>query len=127
MSEFLSIRDAAQTLGLSGHTLRYYEQIGLIPSVSRNGGGHRSYSRTDLDWIRFLICLKATGMGISEMQAFAELRMQGEISVPARRRLLEVHRAQLQERLRGLREHLDVLEAKIEHYEKLEANVTPKA
>lgn len=38
----------SQLTGVSVHTLRYYEKIGLL-SISRDGSGHRCYTETDID------------------------------------------------------------------------------
>src|SRR5262245_53773005 len=74
----LSIADAAESSGLSAHTLRYYERAGLLEPVSRNGSGHRRYRDTDLELIAFLAKLRATGMPIRKVRRYAELMTAGE-------------------------------------------------
>jgi DNA-binding transcriptional MerR regulator len=91
-SNALTIGQVADTIGVSTHTLRYYEQAGLIRAVGRTQAGHRLYSPADLDWLRFLMRLKATGMPIAGMQAFAALRAEGQQTFGARRDLLVAHR-----------------------------------
>ena len=66
MDATLTISDAAQKSGISAHTLRYWERAGLIQPVTRNGSGHRRYAEEDLDRIRFLTKLRATGMPIRQ-------------------------------------------------------------
>lgn len=46
--ELLSIREAAAHVGLSAHTLRYYERAGLVLPVRRTDAGHRWYAKSDL-------------------------------------------------------------------------------
>ena len=48
MDEELTIQQAADQTGLSLHTLRYYERIGLIPPIRRAPNGHRRYSEQDV-------------------------------------------------------------------------------
>ena len=73
-----TIAQVATLSGLSAHTLRYYERIGLLDPVARVHGGQRRYDAKDLAWLAFLQRLRATGMPIRDMQRYAELRRQGE-------------------------------------------------
>ena len=63
--------------GLGIHTLRYYEQEGLL-EPKRNSGNRRRYSDKDLAWIRFIKRLKDTGMPIREIRHYAQLRSDGD-------------------------------------------------
>ena len=92
MSEALTIGRMATELGVSTHTLRYYEQAGLLLPVSRTDAGHRLYARADIEWLRFVMRLKATGMSIAGMQAFAALRARGDETAEARLALLRGRR-----------------------------------
>ncbi|MCA9976226.1 MAG: MerR family transcriptional regulator, partial [Anaerolineales bacterium] len=64
----LTIQEVAEMTGLTAHTLRYYEKIGLLESIDRHGNGHRRYDEADLGWIHFLKLLRGTGMPIQQMQ-----------------------------------------------------------
>ncbi|GLV67234.1 hypothetical protein Bmyc01_59030 [Bacillus mycoides] len=66
----------------------YYEKIGLLNEVSRDINGYRQYSDADISWINFLIRLGVTGMSVTEMKFFSDLRGQGEPTISARRELL---------------------------------------
>lgn len=112
----LTIQQVAAATGLSGHTLRYYERIGLIAPVQRAENGHRRYSAGDVGWIDFLMRLRATGMPISQMQQYAELQRQGEHTLAARLDLLKQHRDAVLEQIAGLEDNLSVIEYKIDYY-----------
>jgi DNA-binding transcriptional MerR regulator len=120
LPEELTTAEVAELTGLSAHTLRYYERIGLIDPVARVMGGQRRYGRADMAWIAFLQRLRSTGMSIRDMQRFARLRRQGDRTVPDRRALLELHRDELIARIDGLQRDLHALTDKIEHYKNLE-------
>ncbi|ADU38422.1 MerR family transcriptional regulator [Variovorax paradoxus] len=128
METSLTIAEVAQRTGLTAHTLRYYERIGLIAAVSRAPGGQRRYASADMDWLAFLLRLRETGMPIQGMQAFAGLRSQGDASVGERREMLEAHLAEVQARVEALQQSMQVLSTKIAHYRAIEAKVktTPK-
>lgn len=121
----LAIKEVAALTGLSAHTLRYYERVGLLDPVSRAKSGHRCYSRQDVAWIEFLGRLRATGMPIRQMKRFAELRRGGEPTVPARRALLEEHRTEVRGRVAELERDLTAIDEKVELYEQMEASNDP--
>lgn len=122
MTAALTIQQAADACGLSAHTLRYYERIGLIRPVPRRGNGHRRYRAEDMGWIAFLLRLRATGMSLEEMQRYAGLRADGEqaASVAARRELLQAHASHVQAQIDGLNETLAYLHQKISLYREME-------
>ena len=65
------IREAALLSGLSESTLRYYEQIGIIPRVMRDpGSGHRVYSDRDIDLLQTVSCLNAVGMPLDSIRRY---------------------------------------------------------
>lgn len=111
-----SIGEFSALTGLSAYTLRYYEQEQLIVP-GRKENGRRCYTEDDLRWIAFIQRLKDTGMPIKEIQQYALLRAQGDTTMPERMDMLIQHRAVLQEKMRGLEEHLAQLDKKISVYQ----------
>src|SRR5258708_21897322 len=88
----MKIGDIAQRTGLTAHTIRYYERIGLLPFAPRDSTGQRVYDASVLTWIEFLGRLKTTGMSIQEMLRYAQLRAQGEATEAERTELLAEQR-----------------------------------
>lgn len=127
MKEGLTIREVAERTGMTGHTLRYYERIGLVHPVARAGSGHRRYGADDLRWLEFLKKLHATDMPIRKMLEYARLARRGEGTVQARRDLLEAHRIEVEARLEQLQSSLAVIRRKIEMYGQMQlTNQTPE-
>ncbi|MBR8309959.1 MerR family transcriptional regulator [Burkholderia cenocepacia] len=123
----LTIGQVAELTGVSTHTLRYYEQAGLLRAISRTAAGHRLYAPADLDWLAFVMRLKATGMPIAQMQAFAVLREQGESTFGARRDLLVAHRDAVRAHIAELQASLDAIGDKIAYYEARERETERRA
>lgn len=113
----MKIAEIAAKTGLSAHTLRYYERIGLLPPVRRDSGGRRSYAPDDMAWLSFLQRLRTTGMPIRDMLRYAQLRAQGPQTSAARRTLLDDHRAALRQHVDALQECLNQLDIKITTYD----------
>ncbi len=118
----LSIAEASAATGLSAHTLRYYEQIGLIASIDRRSGARR-YSADDMRWLEFLVRLRATGMSMRNMQRYAILLREGQApeSVAERQAMLERHAEQLEADLERIGDTLAYIRRKIRGYQDLQA------
>ena len=119
----LAIQEVAEKIGLSIHTLRYYEDAGLIPSVNRADNGHRRYSDLDLRWLYFVRRLRATGMPTSEIRRYTSLALQGDSTLGERLTLLEAHRDKVQLQIEELTLCLNILEAKIAGYQALHSGL----
>lgn len=115
----LTIQEVSQATGLSAHTLRYYERIGLIHPIEREENTRRLYTEDDIGWIDFLLKLRATGMSIKEMQKYAELQRQGDVTLPERVEMLKSLQANVEARMSELNEHLKMICYKIEIYEQI--------
>jgi DNA-binding transcriptional MerR regulator len=115
----LTIQQVAEATGLSVHTLRYYERIGLIHTIGRAGNTHRRYSADDVGWIEFLNKLRGTGMSIQQMQAYAELQRQGDETLPERLEMLKAHQRKVEAHMNELREHLRVIDYKVTIYQEI--------
>jgi DNA-binding transcriptional MerR regulator len=122
----MMIGDVAEKSGLSVDTLRYYEKIGLIPPPLRDRGGRRVYDQTILGWLSFLDRLKATGLGMQDRLRYADLRTRpGKESVRVRREMLEIHREKVAADVQRLQETLELLDQKVELYQKIERGELP--
>ncbi|MGI5352240.1 MerR family transcriptional regulator [Streptomyces sp. CA-250714] len=111
-----TISEVAALSGLSAHTLRWYERIGLMPHVDRSHTGQRRFSNRDLDWLELVGKLRLTGMSVADMVRYAEMVRQGEQTYTERQELLEATRKDVLERIAELHDTLAVLDYKIDHY-----------
>jgi DNA-binding transcriptional MerR regulator len=112
----MKIGDLAKRTGLSVHTIRYYERIGLLPRAFRGRSKQREYDASIPVWIAFLGRLKTAGMPIREMLRYARLREQGDETRHERRVILEKHRAKVRAHVAELQACLAVLDTKIAGY-----------
>ncbi|MEU8839733.1 MerR family transcriptional regulator [Streptomyces roseus] len=113
-----TISEVEARTGLTQHTLRWYERIGLMPHVDRSHSGQRRFSDKDLHWLAFVGKLRATGMSVADMVRYAELVREGEHTVDQRRELLEQTRREVRARITELNDALAVLDFKIDMYAK---------
>ncbi|MFE2432066.1 MerR family transcriptional regulator [Streptomyces sp. NPDC059373] len=111
-----TISEVVACTGLSAHTLRWYERIGLMPHIDRSHTGQRRFTNKDLDWLAFVGKLRLTGMPVADMVRYAELVRLGDHTRGDRRELLEGTRVDVLRRIAELQDTLAVLDHKIDMY-----------
>jgi DNA-binding transcriptional MerR regulator len=111
-----TISQVAAFTGLTAHTLRWYERIGLMPHVDRSNTGQRRFTNRDLDWLEFVTKLRLTGMPVADMVRYAELIRVGEETFEQRQELLERTRRDVIDRIAELQDTVAVLDHKISFY-----------
>ena len=115
----MNVQTFAKQVGLNAHTLRYYEKIGLLTSVKRRTNGHRYFDEADVRWISFILRLKETGMALTDMVQYAQLRATGDATLAQRQALLSQHARQLQAEIASKQQDLAKLQDKIAWYDSL--------
>lgn len=116
-SEALSISQVSDRTNLSVHTLRYYEREGLLASdVVRTGGGRRSYSSADVEWLRVCARFRLSGMPVAEIRRYAALVAAGPGNETERFALLQAHEKRVRAQLAELTACLDIISAKAAFY-----------
>lgn len=120
MNASYTVGEVSERTGLSTHTLRWYEQVGLLDPVDRDTGGRRRYAETDLDRLRFLIKLRSTGMPVRDMVRYIELVRCGPASVDERLALLVTHRQRVLAQIEALTLDLKIIDHKIDIYARVE-------
>ena len=105
----LTIGNLAKRTGTKVQTIRYYEQIGLMPEPDRTGGGQRRYTEPDLDRLSFIRHSRQLGFPLEAIRELLDLsdhpeRPCEEADAIARRQLRQVERRMA--RLEALRTEL---------------------
>jgi len=114
----MRIAEVSELCGLSSDTLRYYERIGLLPTVNRSESGIRDYDEIDLKRVEFIKCMRSAGLPIEVLIEYVSLVQQGDQTSEARKEILVEQRAHLAARMEEIQKTLDLLDYKIEVYEK---------
>jgi MerR family transcriptional regulator, aldehyde-responsive regulator len=114
----MKIAEVSKKFDLSQDTLRYYERIGLVPSISRSKSGIRDYSEEDCRWIEFIKCMRNAGLPIEVLIEYVTLFQKGDETIAARKELLTEQRKLLAEKMDEMKKTLERLDYKIESYER---------
>ena len=100
-----SIAQTCRELELSPRTVRYYEELGLLPGVRRRSGRQRVYGPDEIERLRFIQRLKQLGLSLQEIADLnAVYAIQGSTGAMLEklRELLQQHLADLEAKVRDL-------------------------
>ena len=119
-----SMKEACKLTNMTYENLKFYCREGLIPNVKRDSHNYRVFNDHDIQWIQSLGCLKKCGMSLAEMKEYLALCLQGETSIPARKRILEAKRNALTASINELQASIDFIDWKQGFYDDVLAGKT---
>lgn len=111
-----TIGQAAQKMGLTAHTLRYYDKEGLLPFVAKSSSGLRIFSDSDIEWLVMIECLKGTGMSLKDIKQYIDWFIEGDSTLEQRLEMFKQQKIKLEEQLALLQKHLEKIDFKIAYY-----------
>lgn len=104
-SEYISIGQLAQRAGVSNRTIRYYEELGILPKPPRSTGGTRKYPPEYVFYIEGALALKELGFSLDEIKLLGRLALGQPMTAKQRARTNEI----LLEKMAGLEHRINVL------------------
>lgn len=99
----LKIGDLADATGTKVNTIRFYEEIGLMPLAVRTSSGRRTYGRPDLARLAFIRRGRALGFSIEEIRSLIRLSASPDQDCTEAAEIARCHLRDVEERLRSLR------------------------
>jgi DNA-binding transcriptional MerR regulator len=88
--ELLSIGALARATGVSQRTIRYYEELGILPEPKRSEGGTRRYPPDYKFYIEGALLLKELGFSLEELKFVGRLALGADLTAAERKRALAV-------------------------------------
>ncbi|MEH7416562.1 MerR family transcriptional regulator [Neobacillus drentensis] len=111
-----SISEVAKELNLTVYTLRYYDKEGLIPYVERTTSGIRVFKESDIDALKVIECLKATGMPIKEIKTFIDWCSDGDSTLQQRYDMFLDRKAHVEAQMEELKKTMEIIDHKCSYY-----------
>lgn len=112
-----TIGETAEKMGITASTIRYYEKEGLLPNIKRDKNGIRFSTENDLQSLKIIECLKATGMPIKDIRKFIDLCAEGDNSLQERYALFLDRKAAVQKQIEELKKIEKVIDFKCWYYQ----------
>ena len=94
----------------------YYDKEGLFPGMERKSG-IRKFSDNEIEALRVIECLKASGLEIREIKQFMEWTTEGSATYNQRKQLFETRLKKVEEEMHHLQKTMDMLKYKCWYYE----------
>ena len=116
------IGQVAKKMGLTAHTLRYYEKEGLLPFIKKNGSGLRVFSDNDIGWLELIECLKGTGMSLKGIKQYIDWYIEGDSTLEKRLEMFKQQKINLEEQMLQLQKHMEKINYKIAYYSEIITN-----
>lgn len=113
----MTIKEVSEKYGISTDALRYYERVGMIPSVTRSAGGIRNYTDDDIAWVELVICMRGAGLPVEAIIEYVRLFKEGDSTMKARLELLKEQRENLVCQKKKIEDTIKRLDYKISVYE----------
>jgi DNA-binding transcriptional MerR regulator len=121
MTNYLSTKQAAQRVKMSVSQIHYYDQLGLIPELSRSENGYRQFSERNMIWLENLKMFIDSGMPLKKIRQLTDLVKLGKKDTIAQRRVIvEAQVSILQEKKREIDQQLDFMAHFLDEYVVLE-------
>lgn len=111
-----SISEVARELDLTVYTLRYYDKEGLMPFVERTTNGTRAFKESDIQALKIVECLKASGMPIKEIKNFIDWCSDGDSTLQQRYDMFLERKATVEAQMEELKKTMEIIEHKCFYY-----------
>lgn len=99
----LKIGALAKRTGTNGPTIRYYEEIGLLPRAQRQSGGQRTYDEEDVKRLTFIRRCREFGFSVEQVRTLAALVQDRERPCIEARDLAQQHLIAVREKISELK------------------------
>ncbi len=114
-----TVKEVADMLDISSHTIRYYDNIGLIPSIDRTDGNIRMFSDYTISWLKLVHCLRTTGLPIEDVRHYIQMCQKGDSTIPERAELIFKQEKSLRAQIKNLKKQMEILKYKKSYYKNL--------
>ncbi|MCI8565920.1 MAG: MerR family transcriptional regulator [Lachnospiraceae bacterium] len=114
---YYSIGEVAHATGIAISTLRYYDREGMFPNMERSNGGIRVFSDTEINTLRVIECLKASGMSIKSIKEFLIWCRESDASLEKRRDMFYARLGEVEKQIEALQATKNTLRYKCWYYD----------
>lgn len=120
-----TMMQVCRELDMTYQTLKFYCNQGLVPNVKRDANNRRILDEHDVNWIKDLTCLKKCGMSIQEMKEYLDLCLQGEDTIPLRKKVLAKKQEALRASIKELEASVSYIDWKQNFYDEVLSGERP--
>ncbi|GER66834.1 MerR family transcriptional regulator [Weizmannia acidilactici] len=120
-----TVKEVAQLLELTEHTIRYYTDKGLVPSVQRDKNNNRLFDDESINWLTGVKYLKQCGMSVKDIKTYVDLCLEGDATIEERYEIILKQKEIALQRLEEAKRTAEYMEEKAKHYLDIINHVIP--
>ena len=117
-----TIKEVAEKMDVSEHTLRFWAKSGFFPLIKRDANNIRQFSESDLEWVRIVKCLRSVGTENKAIKRYIDLCIVGDSTIPERYGIIQATKIKAQQQMEDLKKQLALLDYKEKFYQNLIKN-----
>ena len=117
-----TIKEVAEKMDISEHTLRFWAKSGFFPFVKRNQNNIRQFSDNDLEWVKIVKCLRSVGTENKAIKRYIDLCIVGDSTIEERYKIILDTKEKALMQMDELKKQLAILEYKENFYKNLIKN-----
>ena len=117
-----TVKEVADKMDISEHTLRFWAKSGFFPFVKRNENNIRQFSENDLEWVKIVKCLRSVGTENKAIKKYIDLCIIGDSTIKERYRIIQDTKKKALEQMEELKQQLALLDYKENFYQNLTEN-----
>ena len=117
-----TIKEVADKMDISEHTLRFWAKSGFFPFVKRNENNIRQFSENDLEWVKIVKCLRSVGTENKAIKRYIDLCILGDSTIKERYGIIQDTKKKALEQMEELKQQLALLDYKENFYQNLIEN-----
>lgn len=117
-----TIKEVAEKMDISEHTLRFWAKSGFFPFLTRNDNNVRMFSENDLNWVRIVKCLRSVGTQTKDVKRYVDLCIIGDSTIKERYQIILDTKTKALEQMDELKKQLELLDYKENFYKNLIKN-----
>ena len=111
-----TVKEISNLLNMSEHTVRYYTDMGLVPTLKRDKNGNRLFDENSKNWLIGIKNLRGSGMSIKAVKDYVDLCLQGESTLEKRYEIIIEQKMQLEKQLKEMNERYNYITHKANWY-----------
>lgn len=111
-----NIREIGQIFDVPSSTLRYYEELGILPEVKRDEHKQRVYTDEHIDRLQAITCFKRTGLPMSKIHDFFEYAENLRDNIDKVVDMMENHEKHIVDQMEKMQQDLDHIRQKVRFY-----------
>lgn len=117
-----TIKEVADKMDISEHTLRFWAKSGFFPFVTRDENNIRQFSENDLEWVKIVKCLRSVGTENKAIKRYIDLCIIGDSTIKERYGIIQDTKKKALEQMEELKQQLALLDYKESFYQNLIEN-----